>query len=456
MKTYETKFECRDEMDVLDLNENSTLSHFLVDNGELYNGMYLAASYQNFIEWQNSFLDKLIESLNQSGILHHYVKNMEKKIDVQNAKKNDTLDFDEVNDIFTEIIYENSRRNILREDNSINYMNYKQYVYDFDSIEKNLGELILPGKVRFNGVENLKYVTYCFEGFRGNKSSILSDFMSKYTQKELSLEKKEIIYSIIKEKLNENNDELEKILFSIQLLIYYLIKERQIETEEIKTIIDDLPNYVNLSKECKDFFQEPKLTIKFEELMEVYIYLELLCFFNLKKTDDKKEEEEDDNPIIKNLRIEYKMPIEEKQSNDILSLFENKIFKLITKETLAVSCRRFISRYLVSNRDDIEYDEKNLLSLYLNRYELWPREFIEKNMNQILEDDLELLGKSELKVGQCYALYKLMNFDEKKEFEKVIVKGKEKKKANAGEGGRKDNFIKKKDRNKFKIVLRDY
>ena len=49
-----------------------------------------------------------------------------------------------------------------------------------------------------------------------------------------------------------------------------------------------------------------------------------------------------------------------------------------------------------------------------------------------------------------------MNFDEKKEFEKVIVKGKEKKKANAGEGGRKDNFIKKKDRNKFKKILRDY
>ena len=79
-----------------------------------------------------------------------------------------------------------------------------------------------------------------------------------------------------------------------------------------------------------------------------------------------------------------------------------------------------------------------------------------EGINQILEDDLELLGKSELKVGQCYALYKLMNFDEQKEFEKVIVKGKEKKKANAGEGGRKDNFIKKKDRNKFKKILRDY
>ena len=78
--------------------------------------------------------------------------------------------------------------------------------------------------------------------------------------------------------------------------------------------------------------------------------------------------------------------------------------------------------------------KKIFFHLYLNRCELWPREFIEKNMNQILEDGLELFGKSELKVGQCYALYKLMNFDEKKEFEKVIVKGKEKKKVNVAEG----------------------
>ena len=456
LKSHETKFECRDEMPVLDLDENSTLTHFLVDNGELCNGMYLAAAYQNFIEWQNVFLDKLIESLKQSGILHHYVKNMEKKIDVQNAKKNDTLDFDEVNDSFIEIIYENSRRNIIRENNTINYMNYKQYVYDFDSIEKILGELILPGKVKFNGVKNLKYVTYCFEGFRGNKSSILSDFINKYTQKELSEDKKKLIYNILKDKLNENNDELQKILFSIQLLIYYLIKERQVETEEIKTIIVDLPPYVNLSKECKDFFHEQKLTIKFEELMEVYIYLELLCFFNFKKNNDKNEEEEDENPIIKNLRKEYKMPINEKQSNDILSIFENKIFKLITKETVAVSCRRFISRYLVSNRDDIEYDEKNSLSLYLNRYEFWPKDFITNDNIKVLEDDLELLGKTGLVVGQCYALYKLMNFDEKKEFEKIIVQRKEKKNPKAGEEGRKDNFIKKKDRNKFKKVFRDY
>ena len=128
LKEYETNFSFKEEMPVINLNENTPLAYFLLDDGELGKGMYLAAAYQNFIEWQNSILDKLIESLKQSGILHHYVKNMEKKIDVQSAKTNDVLDFDDIRDIFIEIIYENSRRNILREDNSINYMNYKQYL----------------------------------------------------------------------------------------------------------------------------------------------------------------------------------------------------------------------------------------------------------------------------------------------------------------------------------------
>jgi hypothetical protein len=357
---------------------------------------------------------------------------MEKKIDVQSAKTNDVLDFDDIRDIFIEYIYENSRRNILREDNSINYMNYKQYLYDFDSIEKILGELLLPGKVRFNDIENLKYVTYCFEGFRKNKSSILSDFINKYNQIPLTLEKKQIIYDIIKDKLGEQNDELQKILFSMQLLIYFVIKERQIETDEIKTVIGDLPTYVNLSNECKEFFQNPNLRIKFEELMDVYSYLELLCF----------------DPIIKNLRDNYKKPIDENQSKMVLSLFDEKKFILITKETLAIACRRFISRYLVSNRDDTEYEEKKPLSSFLIRYEFWPKSFMEKEDK--LETDVTTFGSANLIVGQIFELYNLMNIDEKKDLEKVMKK--KEKKTNQGEG-RKDNFIKKKDKPKYKRLM---
>lgn len=360
LKPYATKYGCREEMPPIDLDENKSIAHFLNDNGEIGKGMYIAAAYQTFIEWQNSFLDKVIEPLRQNGILHHYVKNMEKTIDVQKAKNNEVLNFDKADESFMEIIYENSKRNIFRENNTVNYMNYKQFIYDFDSIEKSLGELILSGKMKFNGHENLKFVTYSFEGFRGSKSSVLTDFSAKYMQKALSKENKQMIYDSIKDKLKDGNEELSKILFSIQLLIYYLTQVRYKEPDEINTIIEDLPEYVTLSPECIDFFKNQKL--KVEDITEVYSYIELLCF----------------QPIIANLRDYYKKPIEKEKADDILKLFEDKKFKVITKVHLASACRKLISRYLVSTRDDTDYSENNKLVLYLDRDEMWTELWKEK------------------------------------------------------------------------------
>ena len=102
LSQYATKFGCRDEMPPINLDENSPLAYFLNDDGEIGKGMYIAAAYQNFISWQNHFLDSLIEPLRQNGILHHFIKNMGKSIDVQNAKKNETLNFDKVNESFIE------------------------------------------------------------------------------------------------------------------------------------------------------------------------------------------------------------------------------------------------------------------------------------------------------------------------------------------------------------------
>ena len=437
IKEYSTNFVCmKDKMPIINLSADTPLAYFLNDNGELGKGMYIAAAYENFISWQNKILDKLIDTYKQSGILHHFVKNLEKKIDVQNAKKNDILDFDDIDIMLNEIIYKYSKRNILTEDNNLNLRNYRQIVYDFDSIEKYLGELLLPGKSKFNSVDNLKYITYCFEGFRGNKSSILSDFRSKYTQKELSPENKQIIFKIIKDKLLGQYEDFQKILFSIQLLIFYLIKERQKETEEIKAIINDLPDYVNLSKECINFFQDPNLKIKFEELLDVYSYIELLCY----------------KPIIDNLRQHYKKKLEESQAKNIINLFEEKKFILITKETLAAACRRFISRYLVSNRDDTEYEENKLISNYLLRYELWPISYIENE--ELLKQDIDALGKENITIGQLYELYNLMNVNEKKEFEKFIEN--DEKNKNKGEGKIMNNIIQKKDRVRYRRNINQY
>ena len=336
LKPYARKFACRDEMPEVSLNENQKVAYFLNDDGDMGKGMYIAAAYQNFIEWQNNFLDSIIEPSKQSGLLHHFVKNMEHTIDVQKAKKNEALNFDIINKSFIMCIYDNCKRNIFLKDNTINYMNYKQFIYDFDEIEKYLGELLLPGKVKFNSHEHLKFVTFCFEGFRKNKSSVLTDFDEKYKQVPLEPKKKQAIYDIIKDQLNEQAEDLTKILFSIQLLIYYLTQERQNEKDEIKTILGDLPDYVSLTQECKDFLENKNLNIKIEEIIGVFSFFELLCY----------------KPIINNLQEHYKKVIEEKDRKEILKLFEDKKFKLITKVNLASACRKFISRYLTSSRKD--------------------------------------------------------------------------------------------------------
>ena len=404
IKQYAIKFACRDEMPVINLNENQKVACFLNDDGDMGKGMYIASAYQNFIEWQNNFLDSLIEPSKQSGILHHFVKNMEHTIDVQKAKKNEALNFDIINKDFNTCIYDNCRRNIFRKDNSINYMNYKQFIYDFAEIEKYLGEQLLPGKVKFNSHEHLKFVTFCFEGFRKNKSSVLTDFVDKYKQVPLEPRKKQAIYDIIKNQFNEQAEELTKILFSIQLLLYYLTQERQNERDEIKTIIGELPEYVSLTPECKEFLQNKELNIRIEEIIGVFSFFELLCY----------------KPIINNLQEHYKKDIKEDKRNEILKLFEDKKFKLITKVNLASACRKFISRYLTSSRKDDDFNDENDLSDQLTRYEFWSKEIFEKEDD--LTKELNYLKNLQITVGQCFELYNLMGCDEKTELKDIKMK----------------------------------
>ena len=399
LKPYAIKYECKSEMPPIDLDENKSLAYFLNDNGEIGKGMYIAAAYQIFIDLQNQFLDGLIGPLKQNGILHNYVRNLEKKIDVQKAKENEVLNFDKIDEQFMEIIYDNCKRNIYREDNNINYMNYKQYKYDFDTIEKKLGELFLLGKVKFN--DNLKFVTFCFEGFRGNKTSVLSIFEEKYKQIKLSEENRQLIAKSIKNQYKNKIKDLSKLLFSIQSLIYYLTQERKNEKDKLKEIIKDLPEYVNLSKECLDFIE--KQEFKIEELLDVYSYIEDLCF----------------KPITDNLSVVYKENIDKEKANKILKLFDEHKFKIITKTDLATACRRLISRYLVSKRNDIDYDQNNKLNLYLNRQEMWSGIWKEET-EDIIKSDSEILGKEDLIVGQSYELYKLLGGDENKSIEKLI------------------------------------
>ena len=387
-------------------NADMSLDHFLNDVEIKGKGMYIAAAYQNFITWQNNFLDKILEPLKNNPFLNHFAKSIEKKIDVQKAKKAETLNIDdEVTEEFSIQLFSNCKRDIFSNDKKINYINYKKLIFDFDFLEKYLGRQLLINKTRFNDYTKLKYVTYCFEAFKENKNSILVEFKKYYIkQKSLDINYKQKIYDYITELLIDNNEGFQKILFSIQLLIYYLSQENKNPKDEITIIIRDLPFYVNISNEAKNFFE--KLEIKVEELLEVYLFIELITF----------------NSIIKNLNEKYKKKFDNNKTiEDIKLLFEQNKFTIIKKHDLYTACRKIISRYLINNVEDIDGNENNLLELYLDREELWKKEIWDKN--DLLNNDLNLLKTFKLTIGQCYELYMLL-----KEKEDIDLKGIELKK----------------------------
>ena len=403
LRPYATKYGCRDEMKPIDLTEDLPIAYFLNDNGDIGKGMYIAAAYENFIEWQNNFLDSLIENTGQSKNLKKYVVNIGKKIDVQKAGKKEVIDFDLINKNFMERIYDNCKKNIFINNKNINYMNYKQLIYDFDAIEKYLEDNILPDKVKFNSFEKLKFVTFYFEGFRGDKSSVLIDFNDKYKQIPLDINKKKVIYDIIKTKFNKDNNKILNIFFSIQLLIYYFTLEQKDEEDDIGILIDDLPNNIILYKECIEFLKAPKLKIKLKELIDIYSFFELLCF----------------ESIIDNLQIQYKNDIAEDKRRKIIIFVELKEFLLITKKTLAIACRKFISRYLVGKRKDSDYNENAELTMNLTRNEFWPQKYFDKE--EIFIQEINLLKIINLSIGQCYELYKLLGFDEMEELKDIFT-----------------------------------
>ena len=73
-------------MPVKTLSQKDPLIYFLNDSREVGNGMYIASAYQNFINWQNTFLQKIINSNCFDGILNYYINNIKRKVPVKNAK----------------------------------------------------------------------------------------------------------------------------------------------------------------------------------------------------------------------------------------------------------------------------------------------------------------------------------------------------------------------------------
>ena len=397
------KYKCRPEMKEKDLSANDELIYFLNDDGELGNGMYLAAACQNFISWQNTFLQPILDSVAQNGILHCFTNSMSRKIPVQSAKINQIL---LIEDCFKNSMYYNfedlistfSRRDIFKNDGKINYINYNSFAYDFESIEEKLGKLILPGKCLFDNEDNLNFVTYWSEGFRGGNSDILTNFYIKYLQIDLNEEEKSIILKYIEK---EKNSDFKPFFASMQLLLFYLVNDLRKPSEKVINVLKNAPQYLKIDEECYNFFEKVGDEFKIEKLMNIFFFIEHLCFKDLCET--LQQEYKKEIPLDLQEKIKEKLMKSDKNDGD------NDI--KITVNQLAGAIRRFISRYLAGKRESVDIDDKRDLVFDLTRIDLW-----EEKIGKL--DDLEellfsQLGEFKLVVGQAYEFYKLIEEKDK-------------------------------------------
>ena len=406
IKNYATKYKCKDPMKPKKLDENEPLIYFLNDDGEFGCGMYLAAACQNFIEWQNQFLQPIIESEIQNSNLKYYIKNLKNKVPVQDALTEilliDNFEKSEFDD-FNDILYTFSKRNIFNnKDGTINYLKYNSFKFDFSSIEEELGEIILPGKCLFDDEDHLNFMTFWGEGFRGGKSDTLSIFYLNYKQIDLTEDEIIIIIKYIKKRKIKGKSDFTEFFSSLNLLIFYLLNNRALSTDKISKILTEKPPYLKISEDCKEFFENDGKEFEINKLMNIFFYIEHLCFDDLTKN------------LPQDLQISIDSETQEKIKKKLFESNKENIYYSI--KDLAAALRRYISRYLVGDRQDVEIDEKRMLSYELTRLDLWEEKIGKlKNLDDIIKNQL---GEFNLNIGQAFSLYKIIGEEDKEYIKK--------------------------------------
>ena len=407
-----------------EINTNCPISYFLVDDGDFGYGMVLAAFYKKFIDLQNSFLNQIINS--KSEILSCFKEQLSQEIMVQDASQNEILDLNKINDeFFNDIISKNTTRDIFRDyktEKTINYYNLNIFDFNYENIERELGFILLPGLKRFKAENNeIRFITYKYEAFRGSKSSIITNYNEKYPYKELNENQIEYIFEFInKEEIADIKDDTSKqknikqMLFSLQVLIDYIQKENFDKNESLYKIIKKLPKQIDICKDLKSIFiinekenkkstenDDDAIFFSVNQLINVFEIFEHLCW----------------NSIKNNLVGDYLQNIDPTWLKKIKKYF-NQLpkKKTINSVIFCTAIRKFISRYLSGKRAENEINENNTLMNEILRPELWKPFFTESDSFEIeVMEIMKVLThdyEGTLKVGQALSLYNGLGGDE--------------------------------------------
>ena len=416
------QYKCRilrekEKQQYLDMKEDLPICFFLVDDGDIDGGMFLASAYQQMIDWQNAVLNLIISKNSMNGILNSYVSQLEQEINIQEATKDEIINInDKIYKDLEGLISSSSIRNIFikGKENNIQYKNYNDIIYNYDYIEEELGKLILPGLKRFKPGA-IKFVTYLYEGFRGSEhSSILTNYNDKYKKKPLSEDEKQCLGELSKFNSMKIFNE---VFSSLQILMNEIIKENYDQDILIIDIIEKLPNYIFLSKElvdllkrCKEEFMNEKV-FTINSLVSIFEYFEALCW----------------PQISKNILEDYSLILSEESKKHILDYFKNieNEKKIINKKDFTFALRRLISRYIAGSRQETDVKSDLELNLYIGKNEFWSKEIAD---NDEKDNELFIICPKEIMIGNAWDLYNVLDGDNI--LNKIIDKDKKKENEN--------------------------
>ena len=159
-------------------------------------------------------------------------------------------------------------------------------------------------------------------------------------------------------------------------------------------IIEDLvivPKSSLSNQKIKDFFKN-KFSIN--TILSIYEYFELLCWDQIKNS-------------VAEL---YNLDLEEETKKYIIEYFDNNKNKkkLINKQNFTEALRKLMSRYLIGTKQDSDFNEKNSLSLYINKYEFWEKEITE---NEAFETELKEICPENILISNCKKLFNILEGD---------------------------------------------
>ena len=388
-----------------DLNNNQYLSNFCVDVGEFNYGMVLTAIYKEMINWQNEFINIVLNSKNV--YYKNYTGLLEQEIMIQDCTENEIVKFPDTKLIMNDIIIKHSYQK-----------NYGVIIYNYQLIEEELASRILPSIKRFISDDDtcLRYVIYQFEGFRGNKSNIITKYIDKYKPKELNKDELKKISDFKNRYEKGENKKLIKFLFALQILIDIILDNNYNKNELISNVINtnkDNNENIDILNELFDNHDDEQQLFTIDTLINVFNIFEIICWPKIRENLINSYLMDINENIKKKFDDFFKEELNNINDDNNKNIINNK--KIIRKVKLATAIRRYISRYLSGKRGQNEVNEKNNLMDYLFKRELWDEDGFVDNEEFITE--LSILfedsgNNSATCVGQATKLYEFLGGDQ--------------------------------------------